>query len=500
MKKVISENLPQKIKEAITLLCGTVKTTLGPKGQNVIIDHSDFSPFITNDGVTIASNIESDDSLINTILELAKEASITTNDNVGDGTTTTLVLLEALYNAGAELIAKGYSPIILKEQINKELNTIIEAIKKESRPVSNADLKLLATVSSGDTQIGQILADACLEVGPNNIYLKESSEEITNVTHTTGYLIDTILASPYFLNSSPSLIFDNPYILITNNIINTSEELSSILNFLATENKALIILAKDYDDYFLNEMLERYLSHENNIILLKNPGYGLEELNILKDLEVISNTKITNDFTPHNLGTVSKIIINNENTIFHFSLSSKITTYLKSSKVSPNSPRYGMLTKGFITINIGAPTTTELREKKMRYEDAICALKNTEEGLLPGSGLVLYKLSMTLDDKNAATGILKEALKAPLNQILINGGLDYQTIMTKIAHSGFKILYNVKEDSYENIKNTSILDSTKIVIASLKNAVSIACLLLTTSSLIINEQPKTLTKEDLNSL
>ena len=480
LKKVVSnEELSLKMTEAINLLCNTVKATLGPKGCNVIIDHSLFSPFITNDGVTIASNIVSDDPIINTILELAKEASIKTNDVVGDGTTTTLVLLQSIFNNASKL---NNNPIILKDELKEAVSNIIEKIKEN-------------TIASNDPEIGQILSAASSKVGIDNIYLEETNQEQTTINHTTGYQIETILGSSYFLKSSLELVFPSPYILLTNETIMSEEQISSILNFIIENHHSLIIIAKDYDEYFLNSILNIYLENTANIILLKSPGYGLEELTFLEDLALISEGKImSNNFMPANLGQVKQVVINKDVTTFSFTPSKKISNNLKEKAIT--NKRKGMLTKGLITINIGAPTTTEAREKKMRYEDALWAIKTAREGVLPGSGLILGKISHELKPQNPGEEILKKALLSPLTQILTNAGLP-NTILNQIKDSNFTTIYNVKTNEFEDIANTSVVDPTQVVINSLNNATSIASMLLTTTSLVINEQVKPLAKEDI---
>ena len=245
MKQIISGNkLKTYIEEAINLLCGTVKTTLGPKGTNIIIDHSDFSPFITNDGVTIASNIESDNRIINTILELAKEASIKTNETVGDGTTTTLVLLESIYQKGAQIIEEGYNPIILKQELENTTNNILNIIKNKSKKPTLKSLKRVTSIAANNEEIGNILIKAYQKVGVNNIFIKESASEKTISSYLEGYIFETILASPYFLKED-IIEFSNTSILITPNTINYLEEISNLINEVYEQEKPLIIIAKN---------------------------------------------------------------------------------------------------------------------------------------------------------------------------------------------------------------------------------------------------------------
>lgn len=497
VKKVISdEDLKLKINEAIKLICNPTKRTLGPKGCNSIVDPLDLAPFITNDGVTIASNIASDDVAVNTILEIIKEASIKTNELVGDGTTTTLVLLESIYNAITKLILQGKNPIILKEELETATKEVVNLLNNKSKKPSLKNLQSIASIAAKNKEIGKNIADAYKKVGPG-IYLEESLDEKTSIVFNKGYQFETLLASPYFLKSQDEIIYSNPYILVTNEEIN-SANISAILKFIFDTKSSLIIIAKDYDDYFLNNILNDYLENTANIILLKSPGYGLEELNILEDIATISDGNLmSNNFCVSSLGKVPQIKINKEITTIEFNPSPKLNSYLKTLSKNTSSVRKNMLTKGSVTIKIGSPTSTETKEKKMHYEDALWAINIAKDGVLPGSGITLYEISDNLPNKTNGYQILKEALKAPLNQILLNAGISPDTIISKIRTINFTKIYNVMTNTYEDIKTTEIIDPSLVIITALKNAVSIASILATTTSLIINEQAP-ISKEDFN--
>ncbi len=512
MKKVIKNPLlKEKMTEAISLLCDTVAETLGPKGHNVIIDHSDFTPFITNDGATIARNISSDDEITNTILELAKEASLKTNDNVGDGTTTTLVLLKSIYEAGLKVLATGYNSLILKEELISSSRILEKLLYRKSKKPNLKAIEHIASIAAGDEKIGKLLKDAYQKVGANSIFLTETAQEKTSITHTIGYQFETILASPYYLKNNTTLNITNPYLFLTSSIINDSEEIADILNYCIVHNFPLIIIAKDYSDYFLNDQLNNFLENNFNIILLKTPGYGYSEISILEDIATISESLIVSNLSNVNistLGQVNSLSIDPKNTLLSFSPRPEINNLIKnlqanetSNEMSPDTlKRISMLTKGLITINIGAPTDTERREKKMRYEDALCALKSAEGGLLPGSGLILYELAYELNPKTQGDIIIKEALTKPLITILENAALDYKSIISQIIKENFQILYNVNTSEYENITTTKVIDPTSVVVNSLKNAISIASLLLTTNSLVINELPHQIVRENFTDM
>ncbi len=493
MKKIVTgKELEEKMQEAIDLLCNTVKTTLGPKGSNIIIDHSNFSPFITNDGVTIAENIESEDEVINTILELAKEASIKTNTQVGDGTTTTLVLLQKIYNLGLNLIQKGHNPIVLKRELDQELEKIIPLIKKESWIPKEKDLKNIATISSKDEEIGEIITKAYFQVGEiEAINIQEYEEEETKINFIKGYSLDTNLASDYFLNALKEVKYLNPFYLLVNSSLDDLEDISVILNNVLKSQKPLIIIANLYSEEFMQNILTLNNDYQAQIILLKTPYYGLSSLETLEDIAALSGGVIIDDAKDakiSSLGMSESIIINREKTIINYEPSPRLTKYLeKLAQDDNNTKRRVMLQKGSVEIMVGAPTTTERREKKMRFDDALYALNSAKDGVLLGSGIVLSKISESLNSKEVSTSIFKEALLEPLKQILYNSGNDYNLVYNELKNDNFKKLYNVKTGKMEEESKSVVLDSLEVVINSLKNATSIAGMLLTTTSLVINE-------------
>ena len=492
MKKVINGmELKNKMKVAINLLCDTVKTTLGPIGNNVIINNSDFTPFITNDGVTIANSIESEDIAVNTILEIAKEATINTNDKVGDGTTTTLVLLQSIYEEGIKKIDSGIKELIVKNEIEKEAKEIIEKIKQESRKPTKEELLNIARISANDYEIGTIVYDVFSKIkDKKSITLLEGEE--TKINYLKGYTLDTILASPYFINNK-ILDYKNPYILLSDCIIYNVEDIVDILNYVYSTNSSLVIIANDYDDTFVNEILSLVINQNYKIVLLKIPDYGTRGIDILRDIESITLGKVSHDiYNIKSLGKANNIKIDKEKTTMYFSYNNAIKNRIlelnKELKKEKNEydidfykSRISMLKNKKAEIIVGANSKVERKEKLMRFEDALCSLSSAYNGVLVGSGLVLYKISEKLNDE-----IFSVALKKPLMQIIENAGLE-KSIIEKIIDSDFNLVYNVSNLSFENIRTTSVLDSTDVVINSILNATSIAGMLLTTNSLVINE-------------
>ena len=509
MKKIVSDTeLYKYMEESINLLCNTVKTTLGPKGKNVIIDHSTYSPFITNDGVTIAENIESEDEVINTILTLAKEASIKTNETVGDGTTTTLVLLQGIFKEGLKLINKGINPIILKKELDNSLDTILKELKKQSKIPNNKDLLNIATISSNDSIIGKLVNEAYINTNSiNAINLVEINENKKYVEYLNGYTFETILASNLFLNNN-ELKYNKSYILIVNNILNNIENIACIINELIKTNKDLVIIANDYSDYFIENIININMENDFNICLLKSPEYGIKQKSILEDIACASNTNIVeNNITLNNLGYIKSITINNEITTLSFDKNDKIKLRIKELKNNTNEDkdfiekRIAMFETKLATIYIGAPTTLERREIKMRITDALCAINSASNGILPGEGITLLKISEELNINNNADKIFKNALSLPFNQIIKNAGLDNNEILSNIKKNNYTKIYNIYNDTYEDISNTIVIDPSNVVINSLKNATSIASMLLTTTNLIINEYKNNINKvNDYNEL
>ncbi len=511
LKKVVrGTELIEKMHIAINLLCDTVKATLGPKGNNIIIDHSAFTPFITNDGVTIAENIESEDAVINTILELAKEASIKTNSTVGDGTTTTLVLLQSIFNEGLKEIESGTSPIILKKRMNEDLDLLKGKITNLSKKPTSKDLEHIAITSAGSKEIGKIINEAYLKVSDKGaIRIKEGEEKNTRVIYKNGYVFDTLLASPYFLVDKDSLELISSYLLLVNTYLSNIEELAIYINEAIISTKNLIIIAEDYSDDLINDVLALNQESPINVYLLKTPEFGKNKQDLLRDIELISKAKIIENLhnsSTNSLGIVSNLKITPDESTIYFEQTEKIKEKivelrsLQKKKLSPDSDflakRIAMYESGIVDILVGAPTKTERREKKMRYDDALCAISSTKSGVLPGSGLALYKITEELSEGELKESLLKKVLQTPFKQIMTNAGLDAEKILQPIKDSNYQQVYNIQSLAYESIQETTVIDSTLVIVNALENAISIASLLLTTTALVINEYQNNAHKEN----
>ena len=503
------------MKDAIDLLCNTTKSTLGPKGSNCIIDTSSFSPFITNDGVTIASNIQSDDKIINTILEIAKEASIKTNQTIGDGTTTTLVLLQAIFNEGLKLIQNNINPMVLKKELTQSLNYCLTQISKYSRIPTEEDLINIATISANDNEIGKLVYEAFSKVkNKSAINVKEWDNNYNAITIDKGYEIP-IDMSPYFFKDSEKINLENVHVLLINNVLENLEQISTVINSTINENIPLLIIAKDYNLDALNDIL--ILNQENNlkIYLLKLLDYGFKLQNTFYDLEAILNTDSTSRLEYRSLDNTTKInriSITNNICILQFEISEAINRRIKvleQFKENNNdeyeleiiNKKIAMLKYGIININVGSFTTTERREIKMRVDDALCAIDSAAKGITYGCGTTYNLIANNFNCKTNGDLIIKQALEQPFKVIMYNAGIENK-IVDDIKNNHFSKIYNIKNNKMESLSNTTVIDPTNVIIASITNAVSIASMLLTTSSIIINEENQNTTKKinDYNEL
>ncbi len=501
---VSGKKLENKMIDAINLLCDTVKLTLGPKGNNVIINPSDFSPFITNDGVTIALNITSDDKVENTILELAKEASIKTNLEVGDGTTTTLVIFQSLYLLSLEYIRKGISPLLLKKELEEVLKKILEILNENKLSSSNKNVQNIACISANDKELGLKVSEIFEKVSDKNaIFIKEISENIINISYFEGYSCFVDVVSPYFFKGKNSLVYKEALILIIDNELLEIESISIVLNEVMDNKKNLIIIANDFSEYFVNQIISLSLNDGLSCCLLKVAEYGLKQKMIHQDLEIISNAKIIHDINKavflDSIGKITNVVINNDQMRMSFKKNKKISNYVLNIKSQLKEisddfedkfyiKRIAMFTECLVQIEIGAPTILERREKRMRLEDAISAVYSARDGVLLGCGVSLLQIIPYIDNNSNAGQIWREVLTKPFEQVMFNSALDYENIQKKIEGSNFSILYNVNNNKYEKVSETKVIDSLQVISKALINACSIATMLLTTTSLVINER------------
>ena len=494
MKEVISnEELKKVMVKAVNLICDAVGSTLGPSGNNVIINNT-LSPYITNDGATIARSISSSDKRVNAILEIVKEASLKTNEEVGDGTTTTLVLLQSIFNEGLKEIENGKDPIILKKELNNLLDSLIEQINKKKIIPNKEELLKIAYTSSNDIEISKLVTEVYLKMDNSYSIRLEESREKTYYEIKKGYVIEDIEIPNIYFSNKDKIELNNTLILILNGYLSNLELISDALNEALVKNKNLIILANDYSDEVQNEIMSYYLDLNKNIFIFKMPGYGSEKNNIEKDISKLSDSKISNiDYERvlyKDLGIIDKLEIN-KNSIT-LVINKNMHNYINKLKNElENSNEYekellenriSKLENGIATIYVGGNTKTEIKEKIMRFEDTLCALEVAKHGIVKGEGLVFLEISESINNK-----ILSKALEAPFIKILNNSGYEDKKIKEEIIKSKYQKIFNLEKGILESIEN-NIIDPALVLIESIRNAISIATLLLTTNYLVINEE------------
>lgn len=493
MKKIVTgEALNKVIIDAVNLICNPVEDSIGPKGTNSIVSTSDLPTFITNDGVTIARNIESDDLCINAILELIKEAAIKTDELVGDGTTTTLTLVKSIIKESFQLVSNGMSKYEISNKLLKEVKEIEIHLKESSIEANEKAKRNIAITASGKKEYGEMIYEVASKIkNINGIKITTGIKEETKVTYFKGYEIDTIIASDYFFKENNLIDLKKTYILISNNKISDWEDVSDIINECFNNKKNLVIFADDYEDDIISYILSLNYENDLKIYLLKNPECGIRKFLISEDLINLSEARIINaDFY---LGSLENIKITKDKTSMYFNtnikkylekISSDIEKLDDSFDIEFYQRRKSMLENGLALIEVGGKTNSEIREAKMHFDDAINAIFSLDDGASLGGGVAYLEIASKLNKDY----ILKKVLEMPFKKIIENSMLDFDDIKEEIVKSDFKKVYNVIKNEFEDTINTTVLDSTKVLISSLNSAISISNLLLTTNSLIINEK------------
>lgn len=486
MKKVIGpDELKIKIKEALELLCDTVSKTLGPSGNNILLDTKDLAPFITNDGVTIASSISSSDEATKALLEIIKEASMKTNEMVGDGTTTTLVLLKAIYDLGLKEIEKGTSLYNLKQIWHEELKKILDEIERKSRKPTTNDLYQIAYSACNDEVLSKVSVETILKVKTKNaIKILASKTKETYFDYVNGYVLNSFLSHEYFLNGDDKIAITHPYVLIYKGFLNSLEEISSMINPLLKDKESIILMTEGYSKELKETCLSLYYEKKVYIYLLELPTYDSMLFELYKDLE--SLLKFNN-----NIGYLKEVVFTREETIlFSNQDTNKRKEELKKEILMCHSNyqkedlqrRLSMLETGLCTIYVGGYTEVEIKEKIMRLEDALCSLEVSFYGVNIGSGVTLYQIKK--ENKNL---LLSEILDIPLKQIILNNGISSTELEKHLKQNE---IYNFTIEKWEDMNSTNVLDATKVCTISLQNAFSIALMLLNLSFLVINVDEK----------
>ena len=513
------------LESGVNQLADTVRVTLGPKGRNVVLDKSFGAPLITNDGVTIAKEIELADAFENMGAQLVKEVATKTNDVAGDGTTTATVLAQAMINAGMKNLAAGANPIILRKGMKKATDCAVEAIAKMSQKVDGKNhIARVAAISAGDEEVGQLVADAMEKVsGDGVITIEESKTMQTELDLVEGMQFDRGYISAYMATDMDKMeaVLDNPYILITDKKISSIQEILSLLEQIVQSGAKLLIIAEDVEGEALTTLIVNKLRGTFNVVAVKAPGYGDRRKAMLEDIAILTGGTVISselgyelkDTDMSMLGHAKSVKVQKENTVIVDGEGDKAAIQSRIAQIKAQieettsdfdreklQERLAKLAGGVAVIRVGAATETEMKEAKLRMEDALAATRAAvEEGIICGGGSAyihaskeVAKLAETLegDEKTGASIVLK-ALEAPLFHISANAGLEGSVIINKVRESAVGVGFDALKEEYVDMVKAGILDPAKVTRSALQNATSVASTLLTTESVVANIKEET---------
>ena len=508
------------LEAGVNQLADTVRVTLGPKGRNVVLDKSYGSPLITNDGVTIAKEIELEDAFENMGAQLVKEVATKTNDVAGDGTTTATVLAQAMINAGMKNIAAGANPIILRKGMKKATECAVEAIKSMSSKVNGKEqIARVAAISAGDDMVGEMVADAMEKVsGDGVITIEESKTMQTELDLVEGMQFDKGYLSAYMCTDMEKMeaVLENPYILITDKKISNIQEILPVLETIVQSGAKLLIIAEDIEGEALTTLIVNKLRGTFNVVAVKAPGYGDRRKEMLKDIAILTGGQVISEelgldlkeVTLQDMGRAKSVKVQKENTIIVdgagnsdeiaarvAQIKTAIETTQSDFDKEKLQERLAKLAGGVAVIKVGAATEAEMKEAKLRMEDALAATKAAvEEGIIAGGGSAyihaskkVKELADTLEgDEKTGAQIVLTALKAPLFHIAANAGLDGSVIVNKVYESEVGFGFDALKEEYVNMVEAGILDPSKVTRSALQNATSVASTFLTTESAVAN--------------
>ncbi|WP_132018275.1 chaperonin GroEL [Hydrogenispora ethanolica] len=513
---LFAEDARHALERGVNTLADAVKITLGPKGRNVVLDKKYGSPTITNDGVTIAKEIELKDPFENMGAQLAKEVATKTNDVAGDGTTTATLLAQAMVREGLKNVAAGANPMILKKGIEKAVGVVVDEIKKVSKPVDKKEsISQVAAISAADEEIGKLIAEAMEKVGKDGVITVEESKTMgTNLEVVEGMQFDKGYVSPYMVTDSERMeaVLDEPYILITDKKINLIKDLLPVLEKVMQCGKPLLLIAEDVEGEALATLVVNKLRGTLNVVAVKAPGFGDRRKAMLSDIGVVTGGQVISEevgatlenTTLDMLGQARQVkVTKDETTIVDGKGDAKeIKNRISQIKVQIEETtsdydreklqeRLAKLAGGVAVIQVGATTETEMKEKKHRIEDALSATRAAvEEGVVPGGGVTLLQIAPALDkikeNGDVATGIsiVRKALAEPLKQIANNAGVEGSVIVEKVVSMPAGQGYNALTGEFTDMVKAGIIDPAKVTRSALQNAASIAAMLLTTECLV----------------
>ena len=508
----------EALESGVNQLADTVRVTLGPKGRNVVLDKSYGAPLITNDGVTIAKEIELPDAFENMGAQLVKEVATKTNDVAGDGTTTATVLAQAMITEGMKNLAAGANPIILRKGMKKATEAAVEAIGKMSSPVNGKEhIARVAAISAGDDEVGQLVADAMEKVSNDGVItIEEAKTMLTELDLVEGMQFDRGYISAYMATDMDKMeaTLDEPLILITDKKISNIQEILPLLEQVVQSGKKLLIIAEDVEGEALTTLIVNKLRGTFNVVAVKAPGYGDRRKAMLEDIAILTGGQVISselglelkDATLDQLGHAKSVKVAKENTIIVDGEGDKAAIQARIGQIKKQieettsdfdreklQERLAKLSGGVGVIRVGAATETEMKEKKLRIEDALAATKAAvEEGIIFGGGSAyihaakaVAKVAEGLEgDEKTGVNIILKALEAPLYTIATNAGQEGSVIVNKVRESAEGIGYDALKDDYVNMVEAGILDPAKVTRSALQNATSVASTLLTTESVV----------------
>lgn len=514
------ESARRSLEAGVNKLADTVKVTLGPKGRNVVIDKKFGSPLITNDGVTIAREIELEDAYENMGAQLVKEVATKTNDVAGDGTTTATLLAQAIIREGLKNVAAGANPMILKRGIQKAVDAAVEELKKISKPVESSEaIAQVGAISAGDEKIGELIASAMEKVGKDGVITIEESKSMgTTLSVVEGMQFDRGYLSPYMVTDAEKMeaVLTDPYILITDKKISNVQEILPVLEKIVQQGRKLLIIAEDIEGEALATLVLNKLRGTFECVAVKAPGFGDRRKAMLEDIAILTGATVISEELGYDLksaglehlGTARTVKVNKENTtIVEGNGSEKaIKDRVAQLKVQIEETtsdfdkeklqeRLAKLSGGVAVIEVGAATETELKERKLRIEDALNATRAAvEEGIVSGGGTAFINVIPAVDavlsslegDERTGAKIIRRALEEPVRQIAYNAGLEGSVIVEKVMNAEKGVGFDALNEKYVNMIEAGIVDPTKVSRSALQNAASVASLLLTTESAVVD--------------
>ncbi|BDU50240.1 chaperonin GroEL [Haliovirga abyssi] len=524
MAKILKfdEEARRSLERGVDTLANAVKITLGPRGRNVVLERSFGSPTITNDGVSIAKEIELEDVFENMGAQLVKEVATKSNDVAGDGTTTATVLAQAMIKEGLKMVSAGSNPMFVKKGIEKAAKKVVEELQKRAKKIDgNEEIAQVASISAADETIGKLIAEAMAKVGENGVITVEEAKSLeTTLEVVEGMQFDKGYVSPYMVTDADRMeaILEEPYILLTDKKISNMKDILPILEATVQESRPLLIISEDLEGEALATLVVNKLRGTLNVVAVKAPAFGdrrkamLEDVAILTGGEVITEEKglKLENATIEMLGRAKKVKVSKENTIIVDGYGDEAKIDARKHQINVQidettsdydkeklQERLAKLSGGVAVIKVGAATETEMKEKKMRIEDALNATRAAvEEGIVPGGGTILVEIAKVLEEyklegeEGVGVEIVKRALLAPLRQIAENAGSDGGVVVEKVRNSEEGVGFDAAKEEYVDMVKSGIIDPAKVTRSAIQNAASVSALLLTTEVVIAEKKEK----------